>query len=100
MKVTFRQSGGFAGLVRGCDLDTDDLPAAEAAQLEGLVERSRLRAGKAAPHPTARDLIAYEIKVETADGEVAAAFDDASVPAGAEELVRYLQKQAGPQPPL
>ena len=29
MKIRFRQTGGFGGLVLGCDLDTSTLPPAE-----------------------------------------------------------------------
>ncbi len=34
MKVTFQQSGGFAGLIRGCILDTDSLPPGDAEALD------------------------------------------------------------------
>jgi Emfourin len=99
MKVAFLQSGGFAGLLRGCELDTAELPAAEAVKLRAMVEASGLRAGKSAPPPGARDLIGYEIRIETDDGELTAAFDDASVPAEAEPLLAYLRKRSTPRPP-
>lgn len=99
MKVTFQQSGGFAGLLRGCELDTAELPAAEAAKLRAMVEASGLRAGRIAPPPGARDLVGYEIRIETGDGALTAAFDEATVPAGAEPLLAYLRERSGPRPP-
>ena len=38
MKITFRQSGGYAGLIMGSEIDTDSLAAEEAAKLQSLVE--------------------------------------------------------------
>ena len=58
LKITFRESGGFAGLVRGCELDSSSLPPAAAAALDVLL------AGAKAPSRAsrgARDLVTYEI---------------------------------------
>ena len=40
MKISFVQSGGFSGLLRGCELDTAVLAADTAQELEYLTEAS------------------------------------------------------------
>jgi Emfourin len=100
MKIVYRQSGGFAGLYRGCELDVGELPAAEAAEVERLLARGR--GGSETPPPPspsgARDLTSHEVRIEGDAGETLVSFDDAGVPAGAEALLRYLQKRSGPRP--
>ena len=101
MKIVYRQSGGFAGLYRGCELDVGELPAAEAAEVERLLALGRAGDGAAAATPApsgARDLRSHEVRIEGDDGETLVSFDDAGVPAGAEGLLRYLQKRSGPRP--
>ena len=101
MKIVYRQSGGFAGLYRGCELDVAELPAAEAAEVERLLARGRAggnAAGASPSPPGARDLMSHEVRIEGDDGETMVSFDDAGVPAGAEALIRYLQKRSGPRP--
>ena len=65
MKVMFRQSGGYTGLMMGSELDTDSLPSDEAASLQSLVEQSGILQAKSGRSPNARDLLNYEITVET-----------------------------------
>ncbi len=98
MKITFRQSGGFAGLIQGCELDTDLLSVSEAAQLQSLVEESGILQAKSQFMPEARDLFNYEITVETREGTVRVLFDDMTIPESAEELLEYLQQFAQPRP--
>jgi hypothetical protein len=100
VKVSYRQTGGFAGLGRGADLDLEALPSAEATRLRKLVEQARLGDLRARGPSTARDLVGYEIAVEGDDGKrVVARFDDATVPESATPLVEALQKRARPVPP-
>lgn len=96
MKLTFSQSGGFAGLLRSAELDTAVLPESERRRVEQLVERSRMkfagsRARKAAE---GRDLLEYEIAVHDTDGVYTWTFDDATVPPEAAELLGYLKRLA------
>jgi hypothetical protein len=98
MKVRFRQSGGFAGLRRGCDLDMETLPADEATKLRSLVEQSGVLSASSSRNPKGRDLLNYEITVETLDGVRQVTFDDGSKPVGVEPLLEYLQGQAQPIP--
>ena len=65
MKVSFRQSGGYAGLLRGCELDTAAMESAEAHKLKQLVNNSRVldMAPKGADAPKKPDLMSYRITI-------------------------------------
>ena len=94
MKIRFRQTGGFGGLVLGIDLDTSTLPPAEAQELTRLVKQANLEKIQAKRSEKARDLQNYEIAVE-GDGLTAkATFDDMSVDANVEPLLEFLRRRA------
>ena len=96
MKLTFRQTGGFAGLSLGCEIDDAELTRAEAARLRRLVRRGRLE-DVAAP-ADARDVTTYQITIETPGGVRRATFHDLAVPEGLQPLLDFLQRRAGPRP--
>ncbi len=98
MKVSFRQSGGFAGLIRGVDLNTATMDAEQAAELEGLVTASGIEGSKKARTHAARDLVQYEITIEQDDQTSKLSFDDKTVPDAAQPLLKYLRAQARPMP--
>ncbi|HXU30826.1 MAG TPA: protealysin inhibitor emfourin [Thermoanaerobaculia bacterium] len=101
-KIRFRQSGGFAGFIRGCELTPESLDSRERAQLERLVERSGLAAKGDAPAPkpasAARDLTNFEIEIETSSGTVRTELDDLDLPPEVAPLVTLLQKHSRPIP--
>jgi hypothetical protein len=99
MKVVFRQSGGYAGLIRGVELDTDDLPTEEAAELHSLVKQSDLQSAREGNESEWRDQQTYEISVETDEGVYDVAFDDSNIPAGAAPLLGFLKRRSKPWPP-
>ncbi len=99
MKLRFRQSGGFAGLIRGYEIDTDSLSPEEAGSLLELVNKSGLLDTVKEPNPEARDLIGYEVTVETSEGVFQAAFDDLSMPKDAAALLEFLRGKAQPRTP-
>jgi len=94
MKVRFRQTGGFAGLVLGCDLDTSTLPPAEAQELTRLVKQANLEKIQTRRSEKARDLQNYEIAVESNEMTAKATFDDMSVDANVEPLLDFLRQRA------
>ena len=98
MKITFRQPGGFAGLIRGCELDTDSLHPDEAAKLASLVKQSNILQAKGGRTPDVCDAIDYQIAVETSQGTHQLSCDDLSCPESAQPLLDYLQGRAQPQP--
>ena len=98
MKVSFRQSGGFAGLVKGVDLDSSKLDATQAQQLEGLVAASGIQGNTSVRTQAARDQFQYEITIEQNNQVSKLSFDDHTVPAVAQALYAYLKPQARPMP--
>ena len=97
MKVSFVQSGGFVGTVKGCDLDTAALNPSEHQELERLVRGSGIARSGQFLSQTGRDLQQYDLVIEDGDRAVTVTFDDASVPRTAKPLLGYLKKHARPQ---
>jgi hypothetical protein len=99
MKLTFRQSGGFAGLIRGCEIDTDTLSPDEAASLQKMVRQSGILETTKRSNPDARDLMGYEVIVETVEGTFQVSFDELGIPKKAILLLEFLSARAEPRPP-
>lgn len=98
MKVTFRQSGGFVGLTKTCRLDSEQMPQAEAATLQALVQQSNLTEQIVNHSPTARDVHRYEVTVDI-DGQTRRlSVDDHTLPESARPLIHFLQRCATVQP--
>jgi hypothetical protein len=93
MKIRFRQTGGFGGLVLGCDLDTSTLPPAEAQELTRLIKQADLKKTQTKRSDKARDLQQYEIAVEN-EITAKASFDDMSVDDTVEPLLDFLRQRA------
>lgn len=98
MRIRYREAGGFTGLSRGCDIDTTSLPEDEARKVVGLVEQAALKETRSEGPDGARDLMGYEIVIEDEQRRFAVRFDDATVPASADELLAYLQGRTRPIP--
>ncbi len=97
-KIHFRQSGGFAGLVRGGEASAEkDLSAAERRALERYAQGSR--GASPAKASRARDLTMYEMELDTDEGPIRLEFDEANVPKDLAALVEKLAKRAKPIPP-
>jgi len=97
-KIHFKQSGGFAGLVRGSEGSAEkDISAAQRRALERHAQDSR--AASPAKASRARDLVVYEIELDTDEGQVRLEFDEASVPKDLAPLVEKLAKRAKPIAP-
>jgi hypothetical protein len=96
--VRFRQTGGFAGLSRGCELDTAELPRADAAELERLLAATDL-AAVAPARARGADRQQYEVVVERRGAPpVEARFDDGALTDELAALVTFLRKRAKPVP--
>ena len=103
--MSFLQSGGFPGLVKGFDLDSAALEPAAAAEVERLVRQSGLTASGSVVSEGGRDLKRYDLVIEGAApaGEpgsepVRVTLDDSTVPAPARDLLAYLKQRARPRP--
>jgi hypothetical protein len=98
MKIRYREAGGFAGISRGCEVDTSTLPEDEAQHVIALVDGARLKSGQHEGPPAARDLRGYEIAVESEEERIVIRFDDATIPKSVETLLAWLQDRARPIP--
>lgn len=97
MRITFLQSGGFAGVLRGVRLDAGSLPAAERAELERLVAGCGVERSCECFAPAARDRTQYDLAIERRERVVRLSCDDASLPGAARPLIEFLAARATPQ---
>jgi len=98
MKITFLQSGGFAGMLKGCTIDAADLAPDERQELESLVAASGLSESFEQFSSAGRDLRQYEIVIEEHATVRRIVCDDRSVPESARPLLAFLVARARPQP--
>jgi hypothetical protein len=94
MKVRFRQTGGFGGLVLGCDLDTATMPRDEANELLRLVQQANIQEVAQRRNPRGRDLLVYELVLEENGRRIKASFDSMTTPPQVEPLVQFLAQRA------
>ena len=89
MKISMRQTGGYAGLDSTKTVDTNQLNSEAGASLRSLVEKSNLfnRVAGAERSFAGADLVHYEITVSEGEREHTVAFDDD----GSDELVDLRQ---------
>ena len=99
MRVSFRQSGGFAGLIRGCELETAAMPSEEADRLSTLVRRCLEGEAPAENEGDSRDEMSYEIVIEEEGLPLRLAFSDRGVPPSTRPLLEFLRGRSAPQPP-
>lgn len=98
MLISFMQSGGFVGGVRGCRIDTDDLEDDERAELEHLVDAAGWTESWE-KFSSGRDRWQYEISIDCDVRSVHVVCDDSCVPEPAWPLVSYLKDRAKPHKP-
>jgi hypothetical protein len=97
MKVRFHQSGGYAGLLKGCEIDTTTLPPEKAKEIQQLVQASAISdSGEFLSH-SSRDLQQYEITIDDGVSKSSVIYDDESIPQSAKPLIGYLKKCAKPE---
>jgi hypothetical protein len=99
MKVRFVQSGGFAGITKGCEFDAATLSPKLTREIETLIQGSKIPGfGTSAP-ASGRDLRQYEIIIEEGDRKIDITFDDSTIPELAKTLLGFLKRNARPGPP-
>ena len=98
MRISFMQSGGFVGAIKGCTIDAADLAPEERQELESLVTASGLSESFEQLSSTGRDLRQYEIVIEEHATVQRIVCDDRSVPESARPLLAFLVARARPQP--
>lgn len=94
MIIRFEQSGGFAPVMRGCELDTASLSPEDAAELTRLVKASGVLAMTSPKQSHGRDIYSYHLTIKTEQGTHTIVFDQLNLPAGAKPLVEFLKRRA------
>ena len=97
MKVSFEQSGGVAGLSRGCAVDAESLGPAARDALTHLVQGTI--GTVPGPVSRARDVIQYTLTVEDGGTTQTIAMPAGGVPPALHPLVQELKGKAQPIPP-
>ena len=97
MKVQFRQSGGFAGQRRGCDLDTAQLTDSDRLELNRLVQNADVGASLKSHSAEARDVELYDVLIKHDDRQVVLQIDEASLTQELAPLIEFLQARSGPR---
>jgi hypothetical protein len=99
MEITFVQSGGFVGAIRGVRIDPATLPAAEREELERLVAACGLTGVCEQFAEGGRDRWQYDLAIDH-DGRIdRLSCDDGCVPEAARPLLAFLAARATPQGP-
>jgi len=99
MQITFLQSGGFAGLIRGVQVDTATLPAGEREAVERLVAACGVAGSCERFAESGRDRRQYDLAIDR-DGRIdRLSCDEGCVPEAARPLVAFLAARATPQGP-
>ncbi len=95
MKITFEQSGGFAGLNRRLEIDTEELKSIDAVVLMMLIDEANffsLPARIISPRPQP-DRFSYSITVTTNEGTHTVNVSEEAITEGVEKLVRWLRER-------
>lgn len=99
LKIRYVQSGGLAGLIRGCTVDAASLAPAAATVLKGLVKAAPLAKLKTARTKGVADLLLHDFSIETDAGTLHLSFDDLTLPKALKPLVAFLARRSKPLPP-
>src|SRR5262245_17750863 len=98
MKITYRQSGGYAGLTKQCELDTETMAPPDREALQALVEQAGPPESMTALSERARDVMEHDLRIERGGETSHLVVDDLSAPASLRPLLGYLQKRAKSAP--
>ena len=95
MKLRFRQSGGFAGLSRGCEMAVASLTP----ELRKVLDEALARpAAKPAPSVNMADATTYSLIVDAPGSTQEMHFDDATLPPALAPLLAHLSAASKPMP--
>lgn len=94
-QISFRQSGGVAGLIRGCDVDSDELPQEQAAELAELLRQARLDSAERS-RPARPDALQFSYRITDESGQREVVLSGADLTPAIEALTQYLQRRSKP----
>jgi hypothetical protein len=98
MKISFKRSGGFAGLPgqnQSLEIDSDKLPHPKAKELERLVEETRPfdQPSAHAPVNQMRDGFQYDLTLDAGDRTHSIKTADGAMPDELQPLIDWLSKE-------
>jgi hypothetical protein len=93
--VSFAQSGGIAGLRKGCEVRFSALDKAAQSAVEGALKKGA-RPPKSGRAPVARDLVQYRFVFRKGRQKRQFLYDELTLPDPLRPLVDALVKQAKP----
>lgn len=99
LQITFLQSGGFAGAIRGVRIDAAALPAGDRQELERLVAACALDGTCERFTEGGRDRRQYDLAIDRGGRIDRLSCDDGCVPDSARPLVAFLAARATPKGP-
>ncbi|MGB7443178.1 MAG: protealysin inhibitor emfourin [Coleofasciculaceae cyanobacterium] len=94
MKIKLRQTGGFAGLAKSIEIDTEKISPDEAKMLKSLVNQSSFFELPQPMMAAMADQEQYSIKVESKDQSRELHLSKASTPEQLKPLIDCIAKQA------
>jgi hypothetical protein len=93
--ITFTQSGGFAGVRKGCHVPLVDLPPRIQARLKEVRRLKNKDVGSSPP----RDRILYQLRFQGGRGSPVVRLDDLTLPEKVRPLIVFLSAHSRPLPP-
>jgi hypothetical protein len=94
LQIGFERSGGFAGLTIGTDVDTADLPADEARELERLVEKIEASGAGESAAAGKPDRFQYDLTIKRGTESRHVRLAEHELTAEGRELVKRLTERA------
>ncbi|HIK32112.1 MAG TPA: hypothetical protein IGS17_07595 [Oscillatoriales cyanobacterium M59_W2019_021] len=94
MKIKFRQTGGFAGLTKAAEFDTEQMPSGAAEALKLMVDRASFFEVSSPNLRAMPDREQYTLSIESEGQSRQMTLGASNIPAQLKELVDYLAKQA------
>ncbi|HBX69208.1 MAG TPA: hypothetical protein DEH25_07455 [Chloroflexi bacterium] len=100
MKISYRRTGGFAGMLISHSFDTDTLPKTDAEELVKLVSAADFFALPSKITATGADQFQYTLTVETAEQQHTLEVGETSAPENLRPLLEKLRLLARGKPDL
>jgi len=97
MKIKFRQSGGFAGMVKSIEVERKDLSDEEFGALKSMVDQAKFfDLPEPAPHTqhTMPDMEQYSISIESGGQTREMHLTKSTVPKELKPLIKYMAGKA------
>jgi Emfourin len=98
MRLTYRRSGGLAGIDLTADAKSDDLPSGQADVARQLLTRAAT-ATRGASVPQGADQFSYTLELDDGTRHRTFHWMEHEVPGDVQPLLTALQRRAHPSPP-